>query len=98
MAIQDYDISIEHCPGKNNLIADTLSRLPDQENAAKMCHNDGKIILYALAKRTSSKLRNQLQNFSREQKTDPVLQQQFAGVEEKKTTEYEIHDKIYYFL
>ena len=47
MAIQDYDISIEHCSGKNNLVADTLSRLPEQENAAKMSHKDGKIILYA---------------------------------------------------
>ena len=49
MAIQDYDISIERCPGKNNLVADTLSRLPEQENAAKMAHKDGKIILCALA-------------------------------------------------
>ena len=44
MAIQDYDISIKHCPGKNNLVAVTLSLLSDQEKAAKMGHNDGKII------------------------------------------------------
>ena len=56
MAIQDYDITIEHFPGKNNLVPDTLSRLPNQEIAAKTGHTDGKIILYALAKRPSSKL------------------------------------------
>ena len=38
MAIQDYDISIEYCSGKNNLVADNLSRL----NAAKMAHSDKK--------------------------------------------------------
>ena len=32
MAIQDYDIQIEYCPGKDNLVLDTLSRLPGQEN------------------------------------------------------------------
>ena len=31
MAIQDYEISIERCPGKNNLVEDTLNRLPEQE-------------------------------------------------------------------
>ena len=60
MAIQDYDISIEYCSGKNNLAADTLSRLPEQGEAAKIAHKDGKIISYALAKRPSSNLRNRL--------------------------------------
>ena len=73
MAIQDYDILIEHCPGKNNSVADTLSRLPKNENATKMANKDGKIILYALAKRPSSGLRNRLQNFAQEQKLDPIL-------------------------
>ena len=35
MAIQDYDISIEYCPGKNNLVADTLSRLPEHGKCDK---------------------------------------------------------------
>ena len=96
MAIQDYDISIEYCPGKNNLVADTLSRLPEQENATKMSNRDGKIILYALAKRPSSNLRNRLQNFAQEQKLDPILGQKIKDVEEKKTTKYEIHDLLYF--
>ena len=98
MAIQDYDISIEHCSGKNNLVADTLSRLPEQENAAKMAHKDGKIILYALAKRPSSNLRTRLQNFAQEQKLDPILGQKMAEVEEKKNSKYEIHDDLLYFI
>ena len=98
MAIQDYDISIEYCPGKNNLVADTLSRLPEEENASKTANNDGKIILYALAKRPSSNLRNRLQNFAQEQKLDPILVQKIKDVKEKKTTKYEIHDDLLYFV
>ena len=98
MAIQDYDISIEYCPGKNNLVADTLSRPPEEDNASKMANKDGKIILYALAKRPSSNLRNRLQNFAQEQKVDPILVQKIKDVEEKKTTKYEIHDDLLYFV
>lgn len=29
LALQPYQFTIEHCPGKENLIADYLSRLPD---------------------------------------------------------------------
>ena len=79
-------------------VADISSRLPEKENAAKMAHKDGKIILYALAKRPLSGLRNRLQNFSQEQKLDPILQRNIADVEEKKTTKYEIHDDLLYFV
>ena len=98
MAIQGYDISIEHCSGKNNLVANTLRRLPAQENVAQMAQKDGKIILYALAKRPSSTLRNRLQTFAQEQKLDPILGQKMAEVEEKKNTKYEIHDGLLYFI
>ena len=98
MAIQDYDISIEYWPGKNNLVADTLCRFPNQEKAAKTAHTDGKIILYALAKRPSSNLRNRLQNFAQEQKSDPILRQKIIDVEKKKTTKYEIHSDLLYFV
>ena len=98
MANQDYDISIKYWPGKNNLVADTLSRLPEEENASKMANKDGEIILYALAKRPSLNLRNQLQNFAQEQKLDPILIQKIKDVEEKKTTKYEIHDDLLYFV
>ena len=55
-----------------------------------MAHKDGKIILYALAKRPSSNLRNRLQNFAQEQKLDPILGQKMAEVEEKKNTQYTV--------
>ena len=51
MAIQDYEILIEHCPGKNNSEADSLSRLSGNEDGQKVNHFNSKIILYALAKR-----------------------------------------------
>ena len=30
MAIQDYQITVEHCPGKENVIADAISRQTTQ--------------------------------------------------------------------
>ena len=63
-------------------MADTLSRLPEEESASKMANKDGKIILYALAKRPSSNLRNRLQNFAQEQKLDPILEQKIKDVED----------------
>ena len=97
IAILDYDILIEHCPDKNNSAADTLGRLPERENFHKPSHGNGKLILYALGKMPSSNLRNRLQNFSEEQKADPVLQQKINEVEEKKTNKYEIYEGLLYF-
>ena len=98
MAIQDYDILIEHCPGKNNSVADTLSRLSGNEDGQKVKHGNSKIILYVLIKRPSSKLRNRLRNFSQAQKLDPTLQQKINEVYEKKTNKYEIYDGLLYFV
>ena len=98
MTIQDYDISIEYCSGKNNLVADNLSCSSEKENAAKMANSNRKIILYALAKRPSSGLRYRLQNFAQEKKLDPILGQKIKDVEENKTTKYEIHDDLLYFV
>ena len=63
-----------------------------------MANKDSIIILYALAKRPSSNLRNPLQNFAQEQKLDPILGQKIKDVEEKKATKYEIHDDLLYFV
>ena len=62
-----------------------------------MTSNDDKIILHALAKRPPSCLRNQLQNFAKEQKLDPISQQKIKDVEEKKIPKYETHDDLLYF-
>ena len=53
MVIQDYNIQIEYCPGRDIVVADNLSQLSGQENCKKMGHNEGKITLYCLAKRPS---------------------------------------------
>ena len=35
LAIQDYDMTIQHCEGKKNIVADVLSRLPDLDNSPR---------------------------------------------------------------
>ena len=49
MAIQDYDIKTEFCPGKENVIADALSRLTTKD-AAFTEVRENTIILYHLVK------------------------------------------------
>ena len=62
-----------------------------------MAHKDGKFILYALSKRSSSNLRNRLHNFAQEQKSDSILGEKIKDVEEKKTAKYKVHDNLLYF-
>ena len=59
----------------------------------KIIIRTNQIILYALKRRPSSSLRNRVQNFTQEQKLDPILRQKIKDVEEKKPTKYEQHDK-----
>lgn len=68
MAIQDYHFEIEHCQGKLNVVAVTLSRISSYEGNYPFDLNQGKIFLYTLAKRLSSELHHRLQNFVQEQK------------------------------
>lgn len=60
--VQQYDIDIEHCPGKENLIPDALSRNPeDQEeevNQVELVQDDHDFL-------------RKLQDLGREQETDP---------------------------
>ena len=98
MAIQDYDIQIEYCSGKNNVVAGALSRLLGQKNGQNMSYKDSKTVLYALAKRPSLSSRNLLQNFAKKQKLDPVLQLKRKDVGEKKTVKYEMHEDLLYFI
>ena len=73
MAIQDYQITVEHCPGKENVIADAISRQTTQTLGSDNT-GDGNIIkLNHLAKRPGKSIRNHLTNLLEEQKKDPKL-------------------------
>ena len=98
MAFQDYDLYIEYCPGKNNVVAVTISRLQGQEKEQKLEFNDGKIFLSALLTKLSSTLKERLQNSREEQKRDLILQQRGREVENKKTNKYKVYDDPLYFI
>lgn len=79
LAIQDYDITVEHHPGKKNQAADALSRYVVNSEVIK--HNmEKRISLYPLGKRTSKELKEKFASIKEEQGQDPkikkILQEQ----------------------
>ena len=69
LAIQDYDITMEHCPGKENVVADQLSRLhPGKEWENN--ENITQIRINALKYTSSDELRMDLENIEQLQKAD----------------------------
>ena len=59
MAIQDYQIQTEHCPGKENIIADAISRQTARKTSSDT-HREGSIVINHLAQKPSKSIRNNL--------------------------------------
>lgn len=55
LLLQGYNLKIEHRPGKENLVADTLSRLRD-ETSEPETRTPGKVLIAALAKKPLTEL------------------------------------------
>ena len=72
MAIQDYDIQVEFCPGIENTIADAISRQTTKENHANEFKRNT-IVLYHLAKKANRSWKLKLANPPTEQRMDPRL-------------------------
>lgn len=83
MAIQDCWFEMQHCGGKSNIVADTLSRMPSHESGYPFDLDEGKIFLYTLAKRPLSELQKRFQNFIQEQKQDLILQKKYEEIKEE---------------
>ena len=74
MAIQDYDIHVEFCPGKENIMADAISRQTSNENHVDEVKRNT-IVLYHLAKQAHRSWKLKLTNLPTEQRSDPKLMQ-----------------------
>ena len=69
MSIQDYQIQTEHCPGKENIIADAISRQTTSITEVE----EKNITLNRLARRVDKLVKHDLLNLIEEQKNDPKL-------------------------
>lgn len=74
LAIQDYDITIEFLPGKNNQIADILSRFPTASNEHLINKERQVTIAEMLAKDPSNEFNGILKNLRTHQRQDENLQ------------------------
>ena len=79
MAIQDYQIKSEFCPGKENVIADAFSRLTTK-NAAFNDARENTIILYHLAKIPRKAWGKRLSNIQSDQMEDPKLRKILCNI------------------
>ena len=62
MAIQDYQITVEHCPGKENVIADAISRQSTQALGSDNTGDRNIIKLNHLVRRPGKSIKNHLTN------------------------------------
>ena len=69
LAIQDYDLQVEFCPGKENVVADALSQQTFPEIGTPESGNKN-ILLCPLARRPSLTLAKALANMNKEQEKD----------------------------
>ena len=69
LAIQDYDITMEHCPGKENIAADLLSRQHPDKDWEKE-RNIIQLTINGLKHGCSKELQNDLQNLRQMQQED----------------------------
>ena len=73
LAIQEYDFEILHCKGSENIVADILSRYPEDSQMDRPMDYDEELEINAIEIKINPKLRKQLQNISQLQKNDEKL-------------------------
>lgn len=74
LAIQYYIIKVEHLPGKQNVMADVLSRLHDEESYKKN-REKTRVIINALAYEWTPEIKNSVRNIPQQLKEDKRVQQ-----------------------
>ena len=94
LAIQDYNITMEHCPGKDNVAEDVLSRQHPEKNWKKKEKDTIQIYINALKYECSKELENNLKNLQQFQREDTRINQSIQSLDEggilyQKTTQGE---------
>ena len=79
LAIQDYDITLEHIPGKRNVVADYLSRHIDDELIA--LKKEEILVASIINNKGSESLRERFRNLKKFQKQDPKCISILAALE-----------------
>ena len=82
LAIQDYNITIEHCPGKDNVAADVLSRQHPETNWEKKEKDTTQLYINALKYECLKELKNNLKNIQQLQREDTRVNQTIQSLDE----------------
>jgi hypothetical protein len=95
LAIQDYDLEIEFCPGKDNIVADTLSRLGNTVNIYQGKEKN-KLILYPLARDPKPEFIKGMKDLKTEQAKDPTLIAIKEQLQKEESHKYSIIGDVIY--
>ena len=95
LAIQDYNITVEHCPRKENTAADLLSRQHPDKDWEKE-RNTTEILINELKYECSEELKTHLRSIKQAQKEDKWVTKQAQELEKCKgeTTRFKLQNDI----
>ncbi|XP_033229754.1 uncharacterized protein LOC117181303 [Belonocnema kinseyi] len=99
LAIQDYNIKVEHLPGKDNVMVDVLSRL-HEENSYKRNRGATRIIINALNYNWIQEMEQLIREIPAKQREDKKLKlfkQEIESEPERRARFKIINDNIYHF-
>ena len=97
LSIQDYNIVMEHCPSRENIVADLLSRQhPDKQWEKEK--DVVQVTINTLKYECSRQLENDLKNLRQIQEEDTRLNKKFKAIKAGKgnTQRFEIYEGILY--
>ena len=96
LSIQDYNITMEHCPGRENIAADLVSR----QYPGKQWEKERDIIqltIDALRYKCSIQLRNDLETLQQLQKEEIRINKMIKTIEKKEDVHrFELYEGILY--
>lgn len=70
LAIQEYDFDIQHCKGKENIVADILSQNPTEISGQENMYNNEEIVIHEIKLTLSKNNKQNIKNIGKIQEED----------------------------
>lgn len=96
LGIQEYDFDIVYCKGKDNVVADTLSRYPeDLDQHSSIFERQDEVVINQIQIKLNKDIQQKLRTIGRLQGNDKKLNDIIAEIKNTNSTKY--HDKYVWY-